>query len=175
MKIKNLIIALILTTITGCGLAPKYEVFKPTSKMTLISGTYKRGANVTEPRPVEGKYLKVQHGGVIIIPSGAGFYINTTVKKSPKKDLYIVIEYENPNDKSKPLTNDQKFLKTSKGFYFTSPSVINGIRGYESYEINVKIYDSKKKDRLLDQFTQKFRSYVDTTTNQILIKTGMSS
>lgn len=159
--------SLLIIVLASC--APTLREFTPSSKNTLISGVYKSGSNMTEPRPVESKYLKVNTGGVVIIRAGAGLFLNVAVKEKPTKDLYLVIEYENPQDPNAPLVNDQVFFKNAEKFVFSSPSTIRGLKSFGDYKITVKIYDSKQKKELLDTLTQKVRSYANTTTDKVFV------
>ena len=53
----------------------------------LISGTYQKGSNVTEPRPKKSEFLQTLHGGIAVIGDKAGYYLFTRVLKKPDKDL----------------------------------------------------------------------------------------
>jgi len=137
-----------------------------------FGGTHYKGSDLTEPRPVSGKYLKVINGGLVVINSkDAGFYINMKLKDKIDKDIYVVTAYENPLDKNAPFVND--FIVTpdmyAKTIEFSSPDFIKGLKYWRNYKVNVTVYEDKSMAKQIDGFTQNIRSYVDTTVQPIKV------
>ncbi len=137
----------------------------------MIAGTYqKKMSNVTEPRPVESKYLQVIAGGVVLIDNGAGLFLRVRWIGEPIKNTYFKIEYPNPKDPSQPLVNDF-FNETGLTEYnFSSPDVIGGLVGYRDYFITVYVYENKESKEPMDVLKQKVRSYVDTRGEVLIFK-----
>jgi hypothetical protein len=127
----------------------------------LVSGTYQKGSNITEPRPQKSQFLQTIHGGIAVIGADAGFYLLTKVIKKPDKTLYIRIEYENPAGGS-PLQNDMTFEPSAKRLLFSAPRFVKGLRSYSDYAITVKIFPSREAEEPIDTLRQTIRSYVDT-------------
>ena len=134
-----------------------------------ISGTYRQGSNVTEPKPVKSKYLEVITGGAVLIERGAGLFLRAKPTPDAPKNLYYTIEYPNPADPSHPLVND--FLDESYAeFSFSSPDIIKGLWGYYTYEITVKIFAKKESAEPMDVLKQNVRSYVDTQGETLIFR-----
>jgi hypothetical protein len=132
----------------------------------LISGTYQKGSNVTEPRPNKSEFLQTSHGGVAVIGDKAGYYLFTRVLKKPDKDLYVRVEYENPTG-GPPLTNDMVFRRDLKELHFSAPEFVKDLRSYSDYRITVKIFESRDAREPIDTLRQTIRCYVDTSGAKI--------
>jgi hypothetical protein len=124
-------------------------------------GTYQKGSNVTEPRPKRSAYLETLHGGVVVMPEGAGYYLFTRVIKKPEKELYVTVEYEDPMG-GKPFVNDMAFVPTAEELHFSAPEFIRGLKGYGDYEVVVRVFESKSATQPIDTLRQTIRSYIDT-------------
>ena len=131
-----------------------------------FSGVYRKGHNVTEPRPKESKYLKVIDGGVVVHGQKAGLYLTVEVKDMTSS-LYITATYPNPAT-GETMTNDM-FLMGNPGAkkpslaQLGSPDYIKGLKIYSDYKVHLKVYQKKGDIRPIDSLTQVIRSYVDTT------------
>ncbi len=109
-----------------------------------------------------GLPLETETGGVVIMPGGAGLFLNTRVIKHPNSELYVTVEYENPQGGA-PLTNDMLFTPEVKELHFSVPVFQKGLKSYTDYVITVRVWKKKGSDRPIDILVQKVRSYVDTT------------
>ncbi len=127
----------------------------------LVTGTYQKGSNNTEPRPKRSTYLETLHGGVVVMPEGAGFYLFTRVIKKPENELYVTVEYENPLG-GKPFVNDMAFVPTAEALHFSAPEFIRGLKSYGDYKIVVRVFESRSATEPIDTLKQSIRSYVDT-------------
>lgn len=128
----------------------------------MLFGVYEPGHDLTEPRPRKSEYLETKSGGVLVLPDGAGLFLFARVIKRPASELYITVEYENPQGGA-PLTNDMRFETKAQEFGFSAPSLQPGLRRYATYTITVKIWEKKGGAQPIDTLVQKVRSYVDTT------------
>lgn len=135
-------------------------------RTVLIMGTHQRGSDLTEPMPRKSEYLETLHGGIVVIGNAAGFYLNTKVIKKPAKELYVVVEYENPNG-GKPFVNDMRFKPTNEELHFSSPDFVRGLKRYSNYTITVRIFESKGAAKPLDTLKQTIRCYVDTRRDKL--------
>jgi hypothetical protein len=158
MKI-YILTSIIALFLGGCASATREA---PKNQNTLAFGVYEPGHNITEPRPKKSEYLETETGGVVILPGGAGLFLNTRVIKHPITELYVTVEYENPQGGA-PLTNDMPFTPETKGLHFSVPSFQTGLKSYADYVITVRIWEKKGSGKPIDTLVQKVRSYVDTT------------
>lgn len=131
------------------------------------------GSNITEPRPRESQFFRTDHAGFVVLEKGAAYYLQARVLKSPPSTYYIRVEYENPQDKSRPFTNDMDFKATMDGVRFSSPDVVWGIRNYADYTIRVSVFTSRESTEAIDTLIQPVRSYVDTTTGEVRVYNRM--
>ncbi|MGI8497335.1 MAG: hypothetical protein ACR2OG_07125 [Gemmatimonadaceae bacterium] len=127
----------------------------------LVSGTYQKGSNITEPRPKKSEFLQTLQGGIAVIGDKAGYYLFTRVIKKPDKDLYIRIEFEDPAG-GPPLTDDTIFRRDAEEFHFSTPQFVKGLRNYSDYMITVNVFESRGAGKPIDILRQTVRSYVDT-------------
>lgn len=148
-------LSLIAAVILAC--APSARAAEP----ALISGTYQKGSNITEPRPKKSEFLQTIHGGITVMGSEAGFYLLTQVIKKPGKRLFIMIEYEDPSGRS-PAKNEMIFRPSAERLMFSSPAFVKGLRSYAHYSITVKIFESRGAQKPIDTLRQTVRCYVDT-------------
>ena len=128
----------------------------------MLFGVYEPGHDLTEPSPRKSEYLETKSGGVLVLPDGAGLFLFARVIKRPASELYITVEYENPQGGA-PLPNDMRFETKAQEFGFSAPSLQPGLRRYATYTITVKIWEKKGAAQPIDTLVQKVRSYVDTT------------
>lgn len=133
----------------------------PAAQPALVIGTYQTGSNVTEPRPKKSAYLETLHGGIVVVGDSAGYYLFTKVIRKPEKDLYVVVDYENPSG-GKPFTNDMEFKTTAEELHFSAPEFVKGLESYSDYDITVRVFESKEAKEPIDMLKQTIRSYVDT-------------
>ena len=139
----------------------KYPVF--------ISGVHTYGSDVTEPRLVKGQYLKVNSAGILVIPEGAGFFVNAELIQKPVSKLYFQIEYPNPADLSHPLLQKAYYEEGVREYRFGSPDVIWALAGYRNYTIKISVYEDETATQPLEVLKQRVRSYVDTLGGNVLI------
>lgn len=149
-KFLSYLVSILLTIVAAQAAEPR-----------LVIGTYQKGNNVTEPRPKKSEYFETLHGGVLVVGDDAGYYLFTKVIKKPAKDLYIVVDYENPSG-GKPLTNDMEFKTTAEELHFSAPAFVKGLKSYSDYEIIVRVFESKEAKEPIDTLKQTIRCYVDT-------------
>jgi hypothetical protein len=158
MKI-HILTSLVIVFLCGCSTTTRES---PQNQPTLVFGVYAPGHNITEPKPQKSEYLETKSGGVVILSGGAGLFLQTRVIKHPISELYVTVEYENPQGGT-ALKNDMRFTPETKGLYFSAPSFQAGLKGYADYVITVRIWDTKDSEKPIDTLVQKVRSYVDTT------------
>ena len=135
----------------------------------MVAGTYTRGSNLTEPRPVKSKFLETIQGGVVIINGKAGFYLIVNTRKPFGRPVYVTTEYENPVDPTKPLVNDMSLPAEGGQLNFSSPDFVRGLKINEEYRVTVKVFESKAASEPMDTLVQKIRSYVDWTGPEVKI------
>lgn len=145
----------------SCGTAP---TLKPMNSHGMVSGVWRQGSNVTEPRPQRSEYLQVQEGGVAVVPKGTALFMTVVPAKPVVQPLYMTIDYEDPS--AGTLRNTATLTPKLAGYTFSAPRSQPGLRPYRDYTVTVKLWKSKGDARPVDTLTQKIRSYVDTTGPQ---------
>jgi hypothetical protein len=131
------------------------------------------GSNITEPRPQKSKFFRTENAGFVVLEKGAAYYLQARVLKSPSSTHYIRVQYENPQDSVHPFVNDMDLTTTMNAVRFSSPNVVWGIRNYQDYTIRVFVFTSKDSAQPIDTLVQPVRAYIDTTTEEVRIFTGM--
>ena len=133
----------------------------PTSGETVkVSGVYQRGHDLTEPRPKSGKYLRVTDGGVAVLKDGAGLYLRTEVITKPDKELFVTVDYDDPQ--SGTISNTMAFVPSAKVLEFSVPRFQKDLIPYSTYSVTVKVFASKNAPTPIETITQEIRSYVDS-------------
>lgn len=164
-----------LLLLTACASTTNTRPIATSKQPVLVNGTYMPGSNITEPRPRESQFFRTDHAGFVVLEKGAAYYLQARVLKSPPSTYYIRIEYENPQDKSHPFTNDMDLTPTMDGVRFSSPDVVWGIRNYTDYTIRVAVFTSRDSRQPIDTLIQPVRAYVDTTTGEVRIYNRMEA
>ena len=134
-----------------------------------VTGTYKAGSNVTEPRPRESRFFRTDHAGFVVLENGAAYYIVARVLKHPPTNYQLRVQYENPQDKTRPFVTTGELRPTMDGILFRSPDVVWGIRNWGDYTIRIDLFTSPESMEPIDTLIQPVRSYVDTTTAEVRI------
>lgn len=163
-----LLLAVLPAFVSCAGLST--EPFS-SEKPAMIKGTYMAGSNVTEPRPRSSRYLQTEHGGFVVIGQKAGHYLQARVREAPRKTLFIRAYYEAGNGQT--LSTSGKFTPDAKGFVFSPPDFVTGIRCYQDYSIRVEITESESSRQPIDTLVQPVRSYIDTTSGTVRLFSKM--
>lgn len=164
---------LLLTALTS-GCASLRMNWIPASQIPIkypvfISGVHTHGSDVTEPRLVRGKYLKVNSAGILLIPEGAGFFVNAELISKATSNLYFKIEYPNPAESGHPLVQEAHYQEGVREYKFGSPDIIWSLEGYRNYTIKISLYENEDASQPLEVLRQKVRSYVSTLGGKVLI------
>lgn len=166
----SVVCVLLLTSCAGTtGNSPLLKQGKP----VFSKGTYMPGSNITEPRPVKSRLLSVEHGGFVILESGAAYYLHAVLNEPLTSNVYLRIEYENPRDREHPFVNDMELTPETRAVRFSSPDVVWGIQNYKDYTIRVTAFSSRQSSEPIDSLVQPVRAYVDTTTDKVRVFEGM--
>ena len=131
------------------------------SDIKHISGTYRLGSDVSEPRPARSRFLETLDGGLVVIRDQVAHYLHARVREKPSAPLYIKIEYQDPLG-APPLENEEEFPVIADEFEFRAPRAVRGFKINSEYQITVNIYERKESTIPIDTLTQTVRAYVDT-------------
>ena len=164
-----------LLLLTACASTTSTRPAAASKQPVFVKGTYMPGSNLTEPRPGESQFFKTDHAGFVVLEKGAAYYLQARVLKSPPSTYYIRVEYENPQDKSRPFVNDMDLTTTMDGVRFSSPDVVWGIRNYADYTIRASVFTNRERAQPIDTLVQPVRAYVDTTTGEVRIYNRMEA
>lgn len=172
--IPAILAVLALTISLGCV---PYSVFSRevlNDKEMMVSGVWFEGATVVDPRPVTSKYFRVFQGGFKTSRRGARYWLLTDIIKEVPNDLWVEVKCENPMDSRKPIVEGGPVKAGAKSFYYDGTGHLLGLKMFETYRVKVVLYDSNDKKEVLDQFTQKIKSYVDTQSDKVLIAKSLT-
>jgi hypothetical protein len=128
-----------------------------------FNGTFYAGKGSQNPELSASSYLRTESAGVWVVQDGASLYINVKVLKEIPKGNYIKVEFPDPNNPSVPYVKGLNCNPIDKGYKFSSPSGIFGLKIGKNYKIKVSILKTKDSREPIDVLIQEFRSYVDTT------------
>jgi hypothetical protein len=140
----------------------------------LVSGTWHKGHNITEPRPKSSKLMKVLEAGFLVLPTAAAYRVEIEVSSDLSTPYFMQALFENPVDGRKPFAEQTVVAEAQKVFTLTHGPV-KGLRISGDYRITVKIFRHKGDAEPIDVLEQKVRSYVDSTGPAIKLKGGMKS
>jgi len=122
----------------------------------------------TKVDAAESKLYKVVGGGFMFKPEEqkAVYTLFLKLKQEISDSYYAEIEYENPDDLSKPifmfvkLTDLIKTFENKKGLVLESPN-LERLKPFKAYNITVKTYEDRNKDNLIDTLNQKIISFLN--------------
>jgi hypothetical protein len=138
---------------------------------TLISGTWRKGSNVTEPQPQKSKYLKTIVGGVAVTETRVSYVLDAEIYKPFKRAMFLRAEFENPE--GEPFIEEAEVPAGQKGLRLVHGPV-KGLQVHHSYWVKLSLYELKDRTNPVDVLTQNIKSYADTTGSEILVKTGLT-
>lgn len=171
---RHLIVLIGLLLVTSCASTVGTHSFVSDEQRVYVQGTYTPGANLTLPRPRHSHFFRVDDAGFLVFKDkGAAYYLRAAAPKHRTKTYYVRIEYDNPQDVSRPFTNDLSLKPDMDGVILTSPDVVWGIKNYQTYTIRVSVFPDNESKQSIDSFAQPLRAYVDTTTGAVRIYNEM--
>lgn len=141
---------------------------------TLVSGVWRKGTNITEPKPQKSGHLKTVSGGFGSTDEGVKYVLNVAVTKPFKEDMYIRAEFQNPLDLNAPFIEEGTVEAGAKSIRLVHGPV-KGLKIHRSYWVKIYIYPPNDKENPADTLTQHIKSYFDTTTDEVLMKTGLEA
>jgi hypothetical protein len=144
------------------------------SETKHISGIYRPGSDITEPRPAQSRFLATLDGGLVVIGDQVGHYLHARVREKLSAPLYIRIEYEDPLG-GPPLENEEEFPVVADEFEFRAPHGVRGFKIKSDYQITVRIYERKESTIPIDTLTQKIRAYLDTVGEEPIQFPGLKA
>lgn len=140
----------------------------------LVSGVWRKGHNITEPRPKSSNLMKVLEGSFLVLPTVAAYRLQIEVSPKLSTPYFMQALFENPLDRSKPFT-EETVVSPPDTIVTLTHGPVKGLRISGDYRITVKIFRNKGDAEPIDVLEQKVRSYVDTTGAAIKMKGGMKS
>ena len=149
---------------TGTEPLPKGSVF--------YSGVYFIGENVTEPRPSSSKYMKITGGGFIADNTTASYHLEIEMTPDAPQHFYVSAKFENPMDADHPFTEQASFATYQRTLSLTHGHV-RGLKNASDYTVTVRLFNKEGDDQPFDTLTQKIRSYLDTTGDEVQIFRGV--
>ena len=155
-------------------LSVAFSAIANTAEPPLVSGVWRKGHNITEPRPKSSKFMKVLEGGFLVIPAAAAYRLEIDVSPDLPTPYFMQAVFENPADPDRPFVEETVISKPQKILTLTHGPV-KGLRISGDYRIVVKVFPRKGAGEPIDVLEQKVRSYVDSTGAAIKMKGGMKS
>ncbi len=139
---------------------------------TLVSGVWRKGSNITEPKPQKSARLKTVSGGFGSTDEGVKYVLNVAITKPFKENMYIKAEFQNPLDLNAPFIEEGTIEAGAKSLRLVHGPV-KGLKIHRSYWVKIYIYALDDKVNPVETLTQHIKSYFDTTTDEVLMKTGL--
>lgn len=164
--IQILALSLFAVLVSACGTTPASVQVGAGSDRFLVSGVYQAGANVTEPRPASSKFLKTYQAGFCVEGQEVSYDLIAEIVRPFDREVFMVAEFEDPLDPKKPVRYENTLDPASRSVHI-SHGPVRGLRMYGDYRIKVTVYESRDSTKVLDEFSQVIRSYVDTQTEEI--------
>lgn len=148
-----------------------------TADGTPISGTYRPGSNLTEPRPASSRFLRTVEGGFATVAGSAAYYLRVSPQAGLPPGAYLRITYPNPQQPDRPYVNDMTFDPSRREMIFSSPGIVPGLRNYQTYTVTVTVHANRAAADAgtppIDVLKQPIRAYVDTTGPQVQVFRGL--
>jgi hypothetical protein len=141
---------------------------KANGENLFVLGTYKDGNNITEPKPIYGKYVKTEMGGFQVIQGFAGYKLFIEVITAPEQRLYSRTIVENPEDINAPFVYEHYLDPTTPRTTLTHGPV-KGLEVYKDYTVTYILYENEARTIEVDRIVQGIRSYLDTTGSKLKI------
>lgn len=166
MKRLRFLCALFIALMCGTGEAQSPPGF--------VSGVWKKGHNITEPRPESSKFMKMFDAGFLVAGSDEAYRVNIDISPTTPTPYFIQATFENPKDAKKPFREETVISKPQRSASLTHGPV-KGLRIYRDYRITIKLFHHKGDAEPFDVLVQTVRSYIDTTGPATKLKDGMKS
>lgn len=139
---------------------------------TFISGIHQEGHDATEPRPARSRYFKTEIAGFAIADGVAGYQVFIDVITPPSQRIYTRAILENPENPEAPIVYEH-YIDPETPSTAMRHLPIKGLKIYKNYQIELVAYADEARTQEIDRLTQKIRSYLDTTGNEILLYRGL--
>lgn len=153
----------------GCVMAPRPRYLPA---RTFISGTHQEGHDATEPRPAQSRYFKTEIAGFAIADGVAGYQVFIDVITPPSQRIYTRAILENPENPEAPIVYEH-YIDPETPSTAMRHLPVKGLKIYKNYRIELVAYADEARTQEIDRLTQKIRSYLDTTGNEILLYRGL--
>ena len=143
------------------------------NQLHLLSGIYKKGHNIMEPRPRQSKFIKMREAGLLVSSAGEAYYAEIEISDQVEKPYFLRVMFENPADSKNPfieeseITNPPPYISMRHG-------PVKGLKINSNYSIIVEIFRRKADTKALDTVSQPVRSYLDTTGPVTKVKNGLA-
>lgn len=139
---------------------------------TLVSGVWRKGSNITEPKPQSSAHLKTVSGGFGSTDEGVKYVLNVSITKPFKDKMFVKAEFQNPLDLNSPFIEEGEIPAKHRSLRLVH-GPIKGLKIHRSYWVKIYIYSLEDRSKPADKLTQHIKSYFDTTTQEVLLKTGL--
>ena len=138
----------------------------------LVSGVWKQGHNIMEPRPKSSKFMKIIDAGFLVSRSQEAYRVEIEISPNLATPYFMQAFFENARDSKKPFT-EEAIISEPKAQCSLTHGPVKGLRIGRDYRITVKIFRRQGDAQPLDVLVQSVRSYLDTTGAVTRLKGGM--
>jgi hypothetical protein len=132
-------------------------------QVLTFNGTFYANKGSKNPKLEVSRYLRTDRAGVMVTQKGANCFIIVSILQEIPKGSYIKVEFPNPGNSSSPSVTGIDHNSGYKGYKFTSPSTVAGLKIGKDYKIKISVLKTKDSTKPIDVLVQNFRSYIDTT------------
>jgi hypothetical protein len=132
-------------------------------QVLTFNGTFYADKGSKNPKLEVSRYLRTNRAGMRVTQEGASCFIAVSVLQEIPQGSYIKVEFPNPGNPSVPSLGGIDYKSGIKGYKFTSPSTVAGLKIGKDYKIKILVLKTRDSTKPIDVLVQEFRSYLDTT------------
>jgi hypothetical protein len=132
-------------------------------QVLTFNGTFYAGKGSKNPKLAVSRYLRADRAGVFVTQNGARCFMEVKVLQEIPQGSYIKVEFSNPGKPSAPYVSGIDYKSGAKGYKFTSPRAVAGLKIGKDYKVTISVLKTKDSTKSIDVLVQEFRSYIDTT------------
>lgn len=113
---------------------------KMQSTILLVLMVFSFGTVAAPPKPQKSDYFESSGGGFNLEGNQLSYSLNVNVLKVIQNGNKLVVEFQNPQNKKQPLSQEHEVIPGQKEYRFSS-GTLACINNGKTYKVTVKIVD----------------------------------
>ena len=110
--------------------------------------------NFAAPKPARSEYLLLTQAGITFAEERGAFYLMSFDVLKPSTDrIYVLVQYENPEDPNAPLIDDLFLPPGAKEINLQSPA-FKTVRNRVRYKVELQLFADAQHTKLLGKHRQ---------------------